>query len=434
VTDTELELPQGWVETTYGNISKRITYGFTNPMPDSTKGHWKITATNIKNGKINYDNARKTDESSFRNLISDKCRPKIGTILITKDGTLGETAIVDKQNICINQSVASIEPFSPEISKFLVYSLQTPLIKKIIQKNKRSTTIAHISITDLAKWNILLPPLNEQKRIVSKIEELFSKIDSAKQSLEQTKLQLEQSRSSLLKSAFEGKVPCTKFIFEKSNWKDTTYNEISKKITYGFTNPMPDSKDGPWKITATNIKNNRIQYDSARKTDLKSYQKLITEKSRPKKDTILITKDGTLGNTAIVDRDNICINQSVASIEPNQSKVLPKFLMFSLQRPMVKQFIEKYKRATTIAHISITDLAKWELDLPSLEEQEQIVLQIEQGFSLIQNTTKIVESSLQNLQTMKMSVLKQAFEGKLVPQDPNDEPASVLLEKIKLKN
>jgi len=66
-----------------------------------------------------------------------------------------------------------------------------------------------------------------------------------------------------------------------------------------------------------------------------------------------------------------------------------------------------------------------------LKEQKEIVSQIEQGFSLIQNTTQIIESSLQNLQTMKMSVLKQAFEGKLVPQDPNDEPASVLLERIK---
>jgi type I restriction enzyme, S subunit len=69
-----------------------------------------------------------------------------------------------------------------------------------------------------------------------------------------------------------------------------------------------------------------------------------------------------------------------------------------------------------------------------LKEQKEIVSQIEQGFSLIENTSQIVESTLQNLQTMKMSILKQAFEGKLVPQDPNDEPASVLLERIKLKN
>jgi type I restriction enzyme S subunit len=82
-------------------------------------------------------------------------------------------------------------------------------------------------------------------------------------------------------------------------------------------------------------------------------------------------------------------------------------------------------------NVSLGDIKNIILFLPSLEEQEQIVSQIEQGFSLIENTTQIVESSLQNLQTMKMSVLKQAFEGKLVPQDPNDEPAEILLQKIK---
>jgi len=73
-----------------------------------------------------------------------------------------------------------------------------------------------------------------------------------------------------------------------------------------------------------------------------------------------------------------------------------------------------------------------ETRIKELENSEHVTLQkIEKGFSLIQNTTQIVNSTLQNLQTMKMSILKQAFEGKLVPQDPNDEPASVLLERIK---
>ena len=64
-------------------------------------------------------------------------------------------------------------------------------------------------------------------------------------------------------------------------------------------------------------------------------------------------------------------------------------------------------------------------------EQDEILSQIEQSFSLIENSQNIVNSTLQTLETMRMSVLKQAFEGKLVPQDPNDEPASVLLERIK---
>ena len=89
---------------------------------------------------------------------------------------------------------------------------------------------------------------------------------------------------------------------------------------------------------------------------------------------------------------------------------------------------------TTFPNVSKNTLENYEIALLSNEEQEETLQKIEKGFSLIQNTTQIVNSTLQNLQTMKMSILKQAFEGKLVPQDPNDEPASVLLERIKLKN
>ena len=77
-------------------------------------------------------------------------------------------------------------------------------------------------------------------------------------------------------------------------------------------------------------------------------------------------------------------------------------------------------------------LSKLIFQLPLLrKEQDEIVSQIEQGFSLIENSQRIVNFTLQTLETMRMSVLKQAFQGKLVPQDPNDEPAEILLERIK---
>ena len=87
--------------------------------------------------------------------------------------------------------------------------------------------------------------------------------------------------------------------------------------------------------------------------------------------------------------------------------------------------------STAIPSLRRDDVYALEIPLPSIEEQEEIVSQIEEGFSLIENSQRIVNSTLQTLETMRMSVLKQAFEGKLVPQDPNDEPAEILLERIK---
>jgi len=100
---------------------------------------------------------------------------------------------------------------------------------------------------------------------------------------------------------------------------------------------------------------------------------------------------------------------------------------------MFKTKLLSVKKGTTnICAIYDKDLKEQLISFPiDIKQQKEIILKIEQGFSLIENTTQIVESSLQKLQIMKISILKQAFEGKLVPQDPNDESAEILLEKIK---
>ena len=81
--------------------------------------------------------------------------------------------------------------------------------------------------------------------------------------------------------------------------------------------------------------------------------------------------------------------------------------------------------------VSTNYLKEVQVPVATIEEKKQVIQIIEEKMPLIQNTTQIVNSTLQTLQTMKMSVLKQAFEGKLVPQDPNDEPVEKLLERIK---
>ena len=103
-------------------------------------------------------------------------------------------------------------------------------------------------------------------------------------------------------------------------------------ITYGFTNPMPDSDTGPWKVTAKDIVNGKINFTTARKTTQVAYEQKLTNKSRPKVDDILLTKDGSLGRLAIVKNENLCVNQSVAVLRVN-NKILPEYLYYLLSSP-----------------------------------------------------------------------------------------------------
>jgi type I restriction enzyme S subunit len=89
------------------------------------------------------------------------------------------------------------------------------------------------------------------------------------------------------------------------------------------------------------------------------------------------------------------------------------------------------KQTTNLASINLTKLSAFPVPLPPLAEQHRIVAEVERRLSVADELEKTIEHSLKQAQRLRQSILKRAFEGKLVPQDPEDEPAGVLLERIK---
>ena len=171
-------------------------------------------------------------------------------------------------------------------------------------------------------------------------------------------------------------------------------------ITYGFTNPMPDAKEGPWKVTAKDILGGRIDYDSARHTTIEAYTTLLTDKSRPQKGDVLLTKDGTLGRLAIADGNKICINQSVALLRTKTNVLLPEYLYYVLSTPEYQNKMIADAGGSTIKHIYITRVDKLEIPVPDLEEQKRYVDVIKQYDDLIENNKKqikLLEEAAQRL-------------------------------------
>jgi type I restriction enzyme, S subunit len=493
MSQQELELPQGWTEATIDNM-----IAFDGLFKD---GDWVETKDQDPNGKIRLIQLAdikkfefKIKSNRFMNKMTSqklKCTfLKKNDILIARmPDPLGRACIFTCNEMqCVTVVDVGIIRIGDNgvFSDWLMWIINSPQIRLIIEQNQTGTTRKRITRKNLSKINFLLPPLKEQKRIVSKIEEIFSKIDSSKQSLEHTKLQLEQYRTSLLKSAFEGKLT--------EEWRENNSQVISASImleelvenrqklyevqlktakskglkkrkskfllevpTLISNNTLPKS----WTVTSIDflafvtklagfeytqyiklenqgdipmIRAQNVQMGRFNKSNIKFISKKISDKlerSQINGDEILMVFVGAgTGNVCLApsgQRWHLAPN--VAKIEVNG--IFNKYLYYYLQSPT--GILDNLSRMKSSAQpsLSMGDIRLINVSLPPLEEQEQIVSQIEQGFSLIENTTQMVNSTLQQLQTMKTSVLKQAFEGKLVPQDPNDEPASVLLEKIK---
>ena len=433
MSQQELELPQGWAKTTIDNMI--LQEGLFKD------GDWVETKDQDPNGKVRLTQLADIKKFEFRiksnRFMNKTTAEKLDCTFLKKNDILvarmpdplGRSCIFPGSEVsCVTVvDVAIIRTGDNGISpNWLMWIINSPQIHLIIEQNQTGTTRKRISRKNLSKINFLLPPLNEQKRIVSKIEEIFSRIDSTKQSLEHIKLQLKVYENSFQDGIF--KKLESKYELEK-------LQDVCIKITDGTHHSPKNTPQGeiPY-ITAKNIRPRKLNLTNLTYISQEDHNEIYA-RCNPVQGDVLYTKDGVnLGMAVVNELDfEFSLLSSVALLKPKHEILNNFYLMVFLNNPSCFSLVTKKSLGSAITRIVLRQIKEIPIPLPPLEEQEQIVSQIEQGFSLIENTSQIVNSTLQNLQTMKMSVLKQAFEGKLVPQDPNDEPASVLLEKIKAK-
>lgn len=172
------ELPNGWTWARWEQITDWITYGFTRPMPHAVEGVPIVTGKNVNLGRIIFATAHRTTRDAYAEL-NEKDRPQRGDILLTKDGSIGRSAIVDTEEpFCINQSVAVLWLRCCSFDRrFLRLAIECPQTQQMLLAKTEGVAIKHISVVDFGKMVLPLPPLAEQRRIVTKVEELMAVCD-----------------------------------------------------------------------------------------------------------------------------------------------------------------------------------------------------------------------------------------------------------------
>ena len=194
-----------------------------------------------------------------------------------------------------------------------------------------------------------------------------------------------------------GKVP--------SDWGYEPLENYLDLITYGFTNPMPTTPTGVYMVTAKEIFNGRLNLQIARFTSEEAYSELLTDKSRPIKDDVLITKDGSIGRVAIVGNEKICISQSVALMRPAKDRISPFFLKYLLESKQYQALIDIDATGSTIQHIYITKINKMKIAVPTLSEQQAIA----SALSSLDDKIDLLHRQNKTLEAMAETLFRQWF-------------------------
>ena len=212
-------------------------------------------------------------------------------------------------------------------------------------------------------------------------------------------------------------------------WVWTTFGNVCKKLTDGSHNPPPKCSNGYTVISAQNIKNGKIVFtDKDRYTDELGFQKENPRTQITNGDIILGIIGGSIGNVAIYDLSVPVIAQrSISIIDTYVSNI---YCFYLLQSTIFQSLFLEKSIGNAQAGVYLGELDKLYIPLPPLSEQQRIVTEIKRWFALIEQ----IEFDKADLQTTikqtKSKILDLAIHGKLVPQDPNDEPAIELLKRI----
>lgn len=287
------------------------------------------------------------------------------------------------------------------LPKFIYYRMQ------IIQFDH--STHKRYWIQQYSKIKVKIPPIPEQERIISKIEELFSKLDASVAELQTAKEKLKVYRQAVLKEALEGDYPCVRL------------KEIATAFSgYAFKSKKYSS-DGRYVVVKIgNVKSFRFDF-SRDLTKTSEIDDNILNKYLLKKGDCLITMTGSRGKrdygyvAMVEDQDNYLLNQRVSALRFDDSVALPKFYKYVLSSPQYRNQFFSYETGNVgQGNVGIRALTEPKVICPTLKTQEAIIQNIEFRLSLCDSIEQSMDTSLQQAEALRQSILKQAFEGRLV--------------------
>jgi type I restriction enzyme S subunit len=486
--------PSHWIQTEIGKVSEVVT-GKTPPTTNPHYYNGEIPFVKPPDLDADPPLLATRDSVTAAGAETGRLLPE-GTVAVSCIGNLGKVALLGKPAIT-NQQINAIIPTAGLESKFVYFWAKT--LKPWLEQNASATTVAIINKGRFSMAPIGVPPLNEQRRIVAKIEDLTARSQAARQALDAIPPLLERFRQSVLAAAFRGDLtkqwrqqnpdvePATELLKRirqerRHRWeqdylalqkakgktpKDDKWKEKYQEAEPVDTTGLPELPEG-WcwvdvetlasdsdhalssgpfgsslgtkdyvevgvpVIRGQNIRNGGVVLDSDFVFVSPQKAEELTRSSAKPGDVIVVAV-GSSGRSAVVIEKlpRAVLSQNCNKVTCEQELVDPCVLNHFLGCDFAQERIAGRTTDTVRKFFSLTNFRRIPVPLPPRAEQEMLLQLLDDLLRRLGESQSACITQNNLLATLDQAILAKAFRGELVPQDPNDEPASALLNRIR---
>jgi type I restriction enzyme, S subunit len=479
------DLPHGWTHATIEQLAG--AQGMT------TDGDWIETKDQDPDGDVRLIQLADIGDGEFRDrsarFVTSQTAHRLNCTFLEKDDLLIARMPDPIGRACIfpgvgQPAITAVDVFvwrpSPDgpSARWLMHFINSTDVRNRIAAQAGGTTRQRIAGGRVKRLDLPVPPLPEQRRIVAKIDSLSAKSKRASDQLDRIPRLVEKYKQAVLGAAFRGeltrewrKLGGPETVAHNLAARPTDAQKRQRRTIEGFTNrigiefyelpagwhyksigsllnegALIDFADGnhgsdyPRKqefgdegaifVTAAQIRNGRVYFDECALLNWDKARKL--RKGWARTGDVLLTHNATVGRVAIVEDaiDPFLLGTSVTYYRTDQSLLLNRFLFWAFCSPIFQDQLRAIMGQTTRNQVPITRQAYIELPIAPAAEQQEIVRRIDMALRWVDRLASETTSARKLVDHLDQAVLAKAFRGELVPQDPNDEPASVLLERI----
>jgi type I restriction enzyme, S subunit len=430
------ELARGWVSRTLGEVA-RITTGTTPPTSDRNNYGGDIPF--VKPGDLDAEVSISCTPQSLTQKGASRARiVRKGAVLVSCIGNLGKIGYAATP-VVTNQQINAVE-FYPALVDDRYGYFYCKTLKRWMESEASATTVTILNKGRFSTAPIVFPALGEQRRIAAKLDTLLDNIRACRARLDWVPQILRRFREAVLEAAVSGRLTEEwRAEHSKSNdWDNSTIGEVSfvtKLAGFEYTKFVKYKADGDLRvIKAENAGHwgfNPTSFSRVRSAEVIS----LTRSRLSEGDVLMVFVGAGTGRVARVPRgDDWFLGPNIAMIRPNPARLDPEYLEHYCRSRNGWDQIALYTKSVAQPSLSMKTIRLMEIRLPSLEEQTEIVRRIEELFALAESIQRRYAEASAQIEKLTPSVLAKAFRGELVPQDPNDEPAGEMLERIKLQN